>query len=64
MYLESLFIQKIRYKSTLGVSYRQDHDLCLRECILLDYIKDEALLHSLSAEEEKEERCAHICTGS
>lgn len=44
MYLESLFIQKIRYKSTLGVSYSQDHDLSSRECILFDYIKDEAFI--------------------
>lgn len=44
MYLESLFIQKIRYKSTLEVSYSEDHDLSSRECILFDYIKDEAFI--------------------
>lgn len=44
MYLESLFIQEIHYKFTLGVSYSQDHDLSSRECIWRDHIKDEAFI--------------------
>lgn len=53
MYLGSLFVQKIHYKSSLGVSYGQVRDLFLREYILLCHMKDAAFTSKCGREGNK-----------